>query len=62
MTSTDASNPSAILFIATSHGHAALLLHGVFVIGAIMPQPIPSGKPHLERQFPTFRLTECRAA
>jgi hypothetical protein len=29
---TDASNPSAILFIATSRKHAASLLRGVFVV------------------------------
>jgi hypothetical protein len=49
---TEASNPSAILFIATSHGRAASLLRGVFIVDAIMPQPIPSGKPRV------FRKTE----
>jgi hypothetical protein len=33
ITIVDASNPSATLFIATSQGHAALLLCGVFVVG-----------------------------
>jgi hypothetical protein len=41
---TDASNPSAILFIATSRNHAASSLRGVFIVDAIMPQPTPSGK------------------
>jgi hypothetical protein len=50
---TDASNASAILFIATSHDYAASLLRGVFIVGAIMPQPNRSGKPRVY-----FRKTE----
>src|SRR3979409_718744 len=51
-----ASNPDAILLIGTHHNHAASLLRGVFVVGAIMPQPTRSGKPHLERHFRNFPL------
>jgi hypothetical protein len=52
ITIADASNPSAILFIATSHTHAASFLRDVFVVDTIMPQPTPSGKPQpkLRRQ------------
>jgi hypothetical protein len=44
----DASNASAILFIATSH--AASLLRGVFIVNAIMPQPTRSGKQQVFRK------------
>jgi hypothetical protein len=44
-TITDASKVDVIFLIATSRELTASFLRGVFVVGAIMPQPACSGKP-----------------
>jgi hypothetical protein len=51
---TDASNPSAIFFIETSH--AASFLRGVLIVNAIMPQPTRSGKPQPKLRRQALRL------